>query len=294
MGGADPILIDDWHAVAELDFLRARGSFGTQLLDVPLEVSCGATPDDFRVRRHDDGALLPSRVEYGHVFTTLGEPARDVVHFPERHEEDRIRVTGGSIGVAVSGLRAIENFLDMGHFPFVHTGYLGVEPQTEVEPYEVVVTEEDEILATACRFFQPLASPSAEGGMMVDYVYKVCRPYTVCLYKSNPVEPERWDVIVLFVQPVSEERCIAHPWLAYLPHDLDEEATRWYMQLIFAQDKPILENELPKRLPLDRRAEIPVRADATSLAFRRWLGAHGVTYGAIPAARDVRDFGSIS
>ena len=56
------------------------------------------------------------------------------------------------------------------------------------------------------------------------------------------------------------------------------------MQLIFAQDKPILENEFPKRLPLDRRAEIPVRADAASIVFRRWLGAHGVTYGAIPAA----------
>ena len=283
MSQAHAILVDDWHAVAELDFLRARGSFGTKLLDAPLEISCGG-PDDFRVLRRDTGAPLATRVRYGHLFTTLGEPVRDVVHFPECHEEDRIRVTGGSIGVNVSGLRAIENFLDMGHFPFVHTGYLGIEPHTEVEPYEVAVTEEDEILATACRFFQPVASPSAEGGMMVDYVYKVCRPYTACLYKSNPVEPERWDVIVLFVQPVGEERCIAHSWLAYLSHDLDAEATRWYMQLIFAQDKPILENEFPKRLPLDRRAEVPVRADAASLAYRRWLGAHGVTYGAIPAA----------
>ena len=32
------------------------------------------------------------------------------------------------------------------------------------------------------------------------------------------------------------------------------------MQLIFSQDKPILENQLPKRLPLDPRAEIPAAA----------------------------------
>ena len=56
------------------------------------------------------------------------------------------------------------------------------------------------------------------------------------------------------------------------------------MQLIFSQDKPILENQLPKRLPLDPRAEIPVRSDASSLACRRWLTAQGVTCGAIPAA----------
>jgi phenylpropionate dioxygenase-like ring-hydroxylating dioxygenase large terminal subunit len=54
------------------------------------------------------------------------------------------------------------------------------------------------------------------------------------------------------------------------------------MQLIFAQDKPILENQLPKRLPLDPRAETPIRADAVSVVYRRWLRDHSVTYGAIP------------
>ena len=283
MAEPDPILVNDWHAVVELEFLATRGSFETVLLGVPIEID-EAGSDEVRVVRQDTDAVLPARIRYGHVFASIGKPNRDVVHFPECYETDRIHVTGGSIAVRVSGLRAVENFLDMGHFPFVHTDYLGVEPHTEVEPYEVRVTEEDEILATKCRFFQPLASPSADGGMMVDYEYRVSRPYTVCLYKSNPIEPERWDFIVLFVQPVSEERCVAHPYLAYLPHNLDNDTNRWFMQLIFAQDKPILENQLPKRLPLDPRAEIPARSDASSLAYRRWLTAQGVTYGAIPAA----------
>ena len=279
----DPILVNDWHAVVELDFLATRGSFGTGLLGVPIEIA-DTGPSEVRVVRRDTDALLPARIKYGHVFTSIGDPDRDIVYFPECHEEDRICATGGSFAVHVSGLRAVENFLDMGHFPFVHTDYLGAEPHTEVEPYQVTVTEENEILATECRFFQPLASPSADGGMMVDYEYKVCRPYTVCLYKSNPIEPERWDFIVLLVQPVSEERCVAHPYLAYLRHEIDEESLRWFQQLIFAQDKPILENQIPKRLPLDPRAEIPARSDGSSLAYRRWLTAQGVTYGAIPAA----------
>ncbi len=285
MAEPDPVLVNDWHAVVELEFLATRGSFETVLLGVPIEISeSGTGSGEVRVVRRDTGAPLAARIKYGHVFASLGEPDRDIVHFPECFEADRICVTGGSLAVHVSGLRAVENFLDLGHFPFVHTDYLGVEPYTEVEPYEVTVTEENEILATQCRFFQPLSSPGADGGMMVDYEYKVCRPYTVCLYKSNPIEPERWDFIALLVQPVDEERCVAHPYLAYLPHEIDAEALRWFQQLIFGQDKPILENQLPKRLPLDPRAEIPARSDASSLAYRRWLAAQGVTYGAIPAA----------
>ena len=285
MADPDPILVNDWHAVVELEFLATRGSFATELLGIPIEIA-ESGPGGVRVVRRDtdSGRPLPARIEYGHVFTSIGEPERDIAHFPECFEPDRIHVTGGSIAVHVSGLRAVENFLDMGHFPFVHTDYLGAEPHTEVEPYRVTVTEENEVLATQCRFFQPLASPSADGGMMVDYEYRVSRPYTVCLYKSNPIEPERWDFIVLFVQPVSEERCVAHPYLSYLAHNLDNETNRWFMQLIFAQDKPILENQLPKRLPLDPRAEVPARSDASSLSYRRWLTAQGVTYGAVPAA----------
>ena len=41
--------------------------------------------------------------------------------------------------------------------------------------------------------------------------------------------------------------------------------------------------QLPKRLPLDPRAETPIRADAVSICYRRWLRERAVTYGAIPA-----------
>jgi phenylpropionate dioxygenase-like ring-hydroxylating dioxygenase large terminal subunit len=185
--------------------------------------------------------------------------------------------------VKVSGLRAVENFLDMGHFPFIHTGWLGEEPHTEVVPYKVEITDKDEVLATECKFYQPIASPTARQGMIVDYIYKVIRPYTVALYKSNPLQKGRLDVITLFVQPVDEENCVAHPYLCYLKDGMDAATVRSFMQLIFAQDKPILENQVPKRLPLDPRAETPIRADAVSVYYRRWLRDRAVTYGAIPA-----------
>jgi phenylpropionate dioxygenase-like ring-hydroxylating dioxygenase large terminal subunit len=166
----------------------------------------------------------------------------------------------------------------------VHTNYLGIEPHTEVRPYRISHTEEDEILITDCVFFQPVASPTASGGIDADYVYRVLRPYTVVLYKTNPLQPERKDFIALMLQPVSEESCIAHSVLAYLKDGIDAATVRWFMQLIFGQDKRILENQLPRRLPLDPKAETPARADAVSVAYRRWLVGQQVSYGAIAAS----------
>ncbi|NIS32033.1 MAG: aromatic ring-hydroxylating dioxygenase subunit alpha, partial [Actinobacteria bacterium] len=81
---------------------------------------------------------------------------------PEYDEPDRRNLNGASIAVRVSAPRAVENFLDMGHFPFVHTDYLGVEPHTEVRDYDVSISSSDEeIVATRCRFFQPMSSSVA-------------------------------------------------------------------------------------------------------------------------------------
>jgi phenylpropionate dioxygenase-like ring-hydroxylating dioxygenase large terminal subunit len=277
----ESVLFDDWHVVADQAWLRQGASYRTRLLGVPLEVV--RSPDNsLLVHRLDGGAKPAVTVKYGFVWACLGRPRRDVIHIAEADEPDRFVVTGGSFGVAVSGLRAVENFLDMGHFPFVHTGWLGAEPHTEVLPYEVTSSDEG-VVATNCKFFQPLASPASPDGSMVDYVYKVLRPYTVVLYKSNPMHRNRMDYIALFVQPVDEENCVAHPLLCYMKDGMTPAILRWFMQLIFAQDKPILENQYPKRLPLDPRAETPIQADRSSIAYRRWLINHGVVYGAIPA-----------
>ena len=47
----------------------------------------------------------------------------------------------------------------MGHFPYVHPGYLGIEPHTEVKEYDVDLARDGrEIVATRCEFFQPLGA----------------------------------------------------------------------------------------------------------------------------------------
>ncbi len=277
-------LRDDWHVVADLESLPIGGRHATALLGTRLTIERVAV-DEFAIISDGNDERIRHTTRYGFLWCCLGEPARDIVAVPEADEADRHLVTGGSIAVKVSGLRVVENFLDMGHFPFVHTDWLGCEPHTEVPPYKVEISDQDEIWATDCRFFQPVASPNAQGGLMVDYVYRVIRPYTVALYKTNPVQAERMDSIHLFVQPVDEENCVAHPFLCYLKDGIDEATVRWFMQMIFGQDKPILENQQPRRLPLDPRSETPIRADASSIYYRRWLRSHDIHYGAIAASQ---------
>jgi len=241
----------------------------------------GARPQDsYRVWRLDDQTPCHAQARYGVLWVCAGEPRRDILAIPEADEPDRRLLHAGAFRVHVSGLRAVENFLDMGHFPFVHTGYLGVEPYTEVAPYRVERDEiNDELYAHDCRFYQPRAAMTAGAALEVRYVYRVARPYSAILYKTCPPQPERFDVIALFVQPVDEEWCVAHTVMSYLDDASSDSELRGFQQTIFAQDIKILVNQVPKRLPLGTGDEHPVRADAMSVAYRRWLSAQRVTYG---------------
>ena len=276
----ESILWDDWHVVAEVSRLVEFGRFETVLLGIKVLLERDASGEITASRAGRDIGCVTLR--YGFVWVCLGRPARTIVDFAECLEPDRLTASAGSVRVAVSGLRAVENFLDLSHLAFVHAGYLGEEPHTEIARYNVTLPPEGGVLATGCRVYQPKPSPMESQGFDVDYIYAVLRPYIVVLYKANPVERARKDMIALFVQPATEESCVAHILTCYLPHEVHPPAVRRFQQFIFGQDRPILENQVPKRLPLSPRAETSVRADGSSAAYRRWLGASGVRFGAIP------------
>ena len=234
------------------------------------------------LRLDEKKTLLPTRISYGFIWVSLGKPPEDLFPFPEYNEPDRRNVATGVFGVNVSAGRTVENFLDMGHFPYVHSGILGEEPHTEVKEYEVEISDaRDEVLATSCKFYQPQAAVSSNEGMDVDYIYRVPHINCALLYKSSPVDDARLDVIIIFVQPMGEEWVRAHTGMCIIDDDSTAEEIRQFQQTIFGQDKPILENQYPKRLPLDPRMETPIRADKVAIAYRRWLSNKGVKYGTI-------------
>jgi phenylpropionate dioxygenase-like ring-hydroxylating dioxygenase large terminal subunit len=293
----DPVILNLWHPLAAIAEMPAGRVVDTVLLEerVSFAVDGDGKVAAWRSRPKPgsgepvdlaklDGTL-PAKSAYGYVWTSLGDPPADIFPIPEFDEPDRRKLNAATIGVNVSAPRAIENFLDMGHFPYVHTDILGAEPHTEVKEYDVEISaDRDEIVATRCRFFQPMASTASTGGADVEYIYRVPHPYCSVLYKSSPVDENRLDVIAVFLQPLDQEHVRAHMLLCVLDEENEDKVIKRFQQTIFGQDKPILENQFPKRLPLDPRAETPIRADKSAISYRRWLSRKGVTYGVIPAA----------
>ena len=280
----DAAALDQWYAIETSTDLGAT-PVRTRLLGQDIELCRNADGDPI-VTEIDDigrcGPALPFRERYGCVWTTLGVPARDVFAMPEADEADRRFVPCGWVTMRASGLRVVENFLDMAHFPFVHKDILGAEDHAEVPVYASEIRRDvDEVWASNCSFFQPRIAATESEGAFVHLTYRVPTPFVVMLYRVCPTSPKRLDAIALFVHPLQENLCRAQP-VMYL---VDEVSTYTsllnFEQVIFLQDRIILENQRPLLLPLEPRREIPTRADSSSIAYRRWLKEKGLRFGAV-------------
>jgi phenylpropionate dioxygenase-like ring-hydroxylating dioxygenase large terminal subunit len=276
----DPVALDQWYAVETFADVTAEPK-RTRLLGQDIVIR---RERDIPIVREiaDDGSLgtpLPVQERYGCLWTTLGSPERDIVTIAEAEEDGRRMVICGWAKMRASGLRIVENFLDMAHFPYVHTDVLGAEPHTEVPYYSSEIRRDvDEVWATNCRFFQPQITAN-QSASMAELSYRVPSPFVVMLYRVSPYAADRLDTIALFIQPIEEDLCRAQP-VMYL---VDSESTQLellkFEQNIFLQDRIIVENQRPLLLPLDPRSEVPTRADSSSVVYRRWLKEKGLRYG---------------
>ena len=286
-----PAILDLWHPVAILADLQAGETMRTRLLDRDIAVgldSAGA-PLAWLITGEAQGGgpapePRPTIAAYEFAWTSLGVPPAEIFAIPECDEPDRRNLATFSVGVHVSAPRAVENFLDLGHFPYVHAGILGQVPRTEVADYRVDVDPgTNELWALDCEFFQPQAAAASTDGQVSQYTYRVPHPYCVMLYKSCPTDESRFDVIALFCQALSADRVLFHTFMSVIDEVSSDAGIRAFQTLVSAQDKPILENQTPRLLPLEVGDETSVRSDRASVAYRRWLGDLGVDYGVIPA-----------
>jgi phenylpropionate dioxygenase-like ring-hydroxylating dioxygenase large terminal subunit len=287
----DPVALDEWYAIETVGDVSVT-SRRTRLLG--QDIAIGREGAKIAVREVGEGgapgAAMPVRERYGCVWTTLGAPQRDIVRIAEADEADRRMVSCGWLRMRTSGLRLVENFLDMAHFPYVHTDVLGAEPHTEVPYYKSEIRHDvDEVWATGCQFYQPQITAN-QAGSMAQLSYRVTSPFVVMLYRVSPYATARLDVIAMFIQPMEADVCRAQPVMYLVDPESTEIELLKFEQIIFLQDRIIVENQRPLLLPLEPRAEIPTRADSSSVMYRRWLKEKGLRYGTAehPARRESR------
>ena len=209
---------------------------------------------------------------HGVVWVTLGGGATKIPAFGLIEEPSHQVLMAGPYRVKASGPRIVENFLDVGHFPFVHEGILGDRSRPEIEEYTATINA-DGVLAEGVKVFQPDPYGTGEGSV-VTYTYRVHRPLTASFVKHG----EHSFGMLLSVTPHDAVDSTAWMWMAmnYEPSSPMVE----FQDRIFAQDRPILESQRPELLPLDLQAELHLRSDRTAIAYRRWLRELGVRTGA--------------
>lgn len=217
------------------------------------------------------------KVDYGFVWVNLNNNDPDFFDFPEFHDSNFRNVLWGPQSVEANPPRIVENFLDVSHLAFVHEGYLGVQEKPEINDYKVH-TENGRIYTDDIVIYQP--DPDGTGiAKNVLYTYEVLRPTTVRFTKHEPDNGTKMTIL-LTILPIEECKSIAYGILSfdYETGQTDEEIVE-FQNMIFSQDKPIVENQKPEELPLDLQMELSLKFDRLSIAYRQYLKKLGVTLG---------------
>jgi phenylpropionate dioxygenase-like ring-hydroxylating dioxygenase large terminal subunit len=187
----------------------------------------------------------------------------------------------GPYTVQTSAPRLVENFLDLSHFGFVHEGWLGERTHAQVQTGQVEEGAEG-LQANDCRAWQPRAYAGASDGAWVAYRYTVPHPFVAILHKDAAEGEPVSNAIALFIRPDGSETCTAWFAMATLGDLSDDEELRAFQDAVFAQDRPVVESQQPRRLPIGRGSpvtEVHGPADRMSGAYRRYLVRLGVTLG---------------
>ncbi len=210
--------------------------------------------------------------KYGLVWVALEEPAAGVPSFP-----------GGVFGAAgwheflsyrkvwqTSAARAVENFMDFSHFPYVHPNLLGTEDRAEVPAY--VVEQTDFGLAYAFEQEEPSELYGKGGTAKIRYEYTLYAPFTIHLNKIE-ADGVSSTMISQATTPLTPTTSELYVWIVR-NHSLDRPDSEFgdFTNTIMEQDRVVVESQRPEQLPVSLREELHVKVpDAASILYRRLL-----------------------
>ena len=221
--------------------------------------------------------VFQARERYGLIWVCLGVPKADVPAFAEWDDPSYKKVHAGPYRFRACATRVLEDFLDAGHYPFVHASQMGGSRNYEMSGYQVTETESgllsEEIGVR--RIWRD--GPGGTGEVAVTYSYRVERPLTGQYTKAYG--KERFSMLDT-VTPVDEAESLVWSVMAYNypPGKSDRELIE-YQDTLAAEDVRTVESQRPQRLPLEVGQEIAVPSDALSVAYRAWLKKLGLKFG---------------
>ena len=215
---------------------------------------------------------------YNLVWVAIGEPIQDVPPFPEWQDLTYRKLLCGPNGpFELCGLRAIENFLDIAHFPFIHEGILGDAAYPAIEEYKTTI-ESDGVVSKGVSVYQPNPYGTGQGGV-VAYTYRAVRPLTAYLVKES--EETRFSILFC-VTPHTALKSTLWMWMALnYDHETPAEELIAWQEKILNQDIPIIQAQRPALLPLYAHMDLLLNSDRTLIVYRKWLQDMGLRFGTV-------------
>ncbi|MFC3803203.1 Rieske 2Fe-2S domain-containing protein [Cohnella sp. GCM10012308] len=236
-------------------------------------------PQEQAITKQARAIVYECREEKKIVWVRLGTDMQsaNLPSFPEWDDPAYKTVYCGPYPLQASAPRVIENFLDVGHLAFLHEGHLGDSAYPEIADYRVDISETG-IRSSEIDIYQPDPDSTGKSGI-ARYVYEVLGPTAARLSKTDPLTGHVFSILFA-VSPIAQTESVVFVALARnYAFELPDEQFADFQTFILQQDQAVLESQRPELLPLDLQAELHLKADRLSIAYRKWLRARGVVWG---------------
>jgi phenylpropionate dioxygenase-like ring-hydroxylating dioxygenase large terminal subunit len=270
----DPRLRGAWHPVA------LAGEIGAEPYDamvVGLPYTLRRTATGLAVQPEPAG--LTER--WGVVWLAPEPPRTELFADPDEEDAAYVGAWLPPVRTEVNAGFVADNFLDVAHFPFVHTGTFGADADRVVEPAEVQ-HEPGGFRSVQVQWFDNPADPGVEAGVRAlrqrrraTYVYRA--PFQLLLRLE---ELDAGSVKTILFLALPETDTSTRIYTKMLLHNIGGELRPGpetvarevaFEEAVLAEDLALQSVVTVKGLPLDMRTELHVRADRLGVALRREL-----------------------
>ncbi len=221
--------------------------------------------------------VYPACERFGLVWVRLldeGEAALPT--FEEWDDPDYLQVLPEAVTLDAAAGRQIEGFLDVSHFAFVHAASFGETQNPEVPNYSVAPTPHGfvaDYVSTVSNYPTSLKHLNPPG-FKWRRLFEVFVPFTAKLSVSFPNGQLH---ILNAASPVSARHTrVFVPICRNFDKDAPLQDTLDFNHQVFAEDKDIVEQQWPEDLPIDLHDEVHIRADKSSIAYRKALAGLGL------------------
>jgi vanillate O-demethylase monooxygenase subunit len=215
---------------------------------------------------------------YGLVWTCLaGDPACPLPDWPEHESGAYELIPMDPLNWNASAGRHTENFNDVAHLSWVHTGTFGHRETPEVIRYPVEEAEH------RLKIIIPEANQHDRDihGVRPDCISKVRYEQTIDIPFASRLLVDYHEGRHLYffdvVAPLSAASCRIYVTLGRNfgfedpPKDFID-----YTLAVFSEDSPFVESQCPQDLPLDLHDEVHIPADLLSVRYRQKLKGLGL------------------